>query len=626
MERLVSRWCLAFSLDDGLSTSFRPVREGAQHDSTGSRPGYVGELSHHGSRTETNKQRGEKRRGGRESVLLSFVETNVMDKATPESSSDNILHSRAFVWMMQDPENLDYASTATIVFQRASVMVSELFVLLMPITLNCAGGQVQQQQTKENTAFVRWRSRLLLFLLAFHPGLMIVDHIHFQYNGVLLGLFLLAISAVESGREVTGSILFASLLCSKHIFLYAAPSFFVFLLRHYCQGEKALLKFCLLATAAALPVIACFGPYLAIGELQQLLGRMFPVQRGLLHAYWAPNVWALYALADKLMSYGSQAVSKALSRFVFEEYNARKMDNKLFNFAIRTLNAVRVRSGSSRGPVPANLTGGLVGETSFAILPNLGPKATAACTILTMIPCLVALWRNPLPDRFSRAVTYCTLTAFLFGFHVHEKAILMSLIPLAVLAAKGRDKEAGEDYIFLVTVGSYSLFPLLINNEEYGIKILILVLYLAVAVPWIRNPCFWEFLLETSNAVESKQLHEHTSQQFNCTVSEKQNKRKTNNNDRSGHAQSPLPSSLLSTKWKSLYLWGLLPLEIYCSIVHYILLRDTLPFLPLMLTSVYCAFGIVWAWLSMAMRYCQDLGHDFGTMPTALLRKKEKCV
>ena len=52
-------------------------------------------------------------------------------------------------------------------------------------------------------------------------------------------------------------------------------------------------------------------------------------------------------------------------------------------------------------------------------------------TFGTMQPCLVRLWTSPSPPRdFLRCLVLCGFASFLFGWHVHEKAIMMVTIPL----------------------------------------------------------------------------------------------------------------------------------------------------------------------------------------------------
>ncbi|KAJ3357336.1 glycosyl transferase [Kappamyces sp. JEL0680] len=403
-------------------------------------------------------------------------------------------------------QNLEHKSLSTVLFQRLSVMGSEGVYFysvyryvaiadaktlegLCPSEAGIAGLETQHW----------WVCGMLILalLILCHPGILMVDHIHFQYNSMLYGIQMLSLASFYEQRHLEGGFWFAVVLNFKHIYLYQvrprishqAPAYFVYLLAGYCFNHGRSFS---VGNFAKLGVfLASFGPFYR--HLPQLLSRLFPFGRGLTHAYWAPNVWALYSFLD------------------------------------RVLCLVLRRKGAS-------LTRGLVGDVVFGVLPAVPPLLTAVLTVLFQLPILAKVWASPTPRNFLHALLLSGWASFLFGYHVHEKAILLVLIPFSLLAM---DRPFQQAYVITSVAGIFSLFPLLYEAAEFPIKVLLLAIFTV-----------------------------HLSQ-------------------------------LLTFQWYTkLYVLGIVLVGCYTSVGHVLLFGERLEFLPLMLISVYTSLGICFGFLA----------------------------
>ena len=312
-------------------------------------------------------------------------------------------------------------------------------------------------------------SSCVALLLLFQPGLLLVDHIHFQYNGFLSAILLLSIANILEGNHLWGGFWFCILLNLKHIYLYLAPAYGMYLLASYClvqvKGRNRLVSFIVRASRLGSIVIVVFlVTYLPFARdletLNQIVQRLFPFKRGLTHAYWAPNVWSLYNCADKLLA----------SFF---------KDSLVVTFDMDSISRTRKVSSTS----------GLVEEFEHKYLPSVKPVTTFVLVGLTTMPLaikyLMAIDRKA-PQLFMKGLALTAFNSFMFGWHVHEKAIIMVLLPFVPVCIV--DPALKATYLRLSLAGTYSLFPLLFEAAEYPTKVCLLISYAYIAKSYLKKP------------------------------------------------------------------------------------------------------------------------------------------
>ena len=272
------------------------------------------------------------------------------------------------------------------------------------------------------------------FLIVLNPAFLWLDHIHFQYNGFLVGILMVSIGSLVRAQNYSdrdrvfhfyhlfSAITYSLLLTMKHLYLGLSLWYFAYLLRSYCFKPATMvnvpsfswIRFHTLASVTLLSLSVPFLPMLLLSNepialLTQIFGRLFPFGRGLVHDYWAGNVWAIYV----------------------------------------TLNKVLRKITSLELPIPS-------------------PLVVSLILFVTLLPGAFFAWKAAGRRSKSLLLTslaFSALASFEVGYHVHEKAIVTAVIP--VLAW-------GCDSILMETMSLFALLglmPLLFQGTETALKL-----------------------------------------------------------------------------------------------------------------------------------------------------------
>ncbi len=182
---------------------------------------------------------------------------------------------------------------------------------------------------------------------------------------------------------------------------------------------------------------------------------------------------------------------------------------------------------------------------------------------------MILLRRPNQPRIFVRAIVLCAFASFLFGWHVHEKAILIVITPLTsvlnnlvvtdqwIISYSHRllAVSSHEDcrlFMLLSFTGHVSLFPLLFTPFENVVKTVLVLAYSLAS---------YSFLSAFHYDPKSK-------------------------------------GTLIKFRsWERFFLYGLVVVALFECFLHSLLFPSgALPFLPLLIMSVYCAVGVIYVW------------------------------
>ncbi|KAI2473669.1 glycosyltransferase family 57 protein [Annulohypoxylon bovei var. microspora] len=319
------------------------------------------------------------------------------------------------------------------VFMRATVIVSE-YLIYIPAAV------IFVRRYSRLFGVAQWTASVALVAILMQPATILIDHVHFQYNTVMLGFVLASMSSMVAGRYMWASVFFVAALGFKQMALYYAPVVFAFLLGS-CTFPQINIKR-LMGIAAV--TLASF----AVLMLPIILGSLYDASRGIdsrpdldgprpplpIFTFVSPYLdteASYYPVVEQVV----QMIHRVFpfARGLFED--------KVANFWCAANVVIKLRK------YPTEL---LQRVSLLATLASITP------------PCAIIFFK-PRKELLPYAFSATAWGFFLFSYQVHEKSALLPLLPMTVLLAgkQGLGKDIRSWVGFGNLVGVWTMFPLL---------------------------------------------------------------------------------------------------------------------------------------------------------------------
>lgn len=356
------------------------------------------------------------------------------------------------------------------IFMRATVITSE-YIIYVPAVV------VFARRYSRLNGVSTWTSSVALVAILMQPATILIDHIHFQYNTVMLGLVLASINSMLAERYKWAAVFFVAALGFKQMALYYAFTVFAYLLGKCIQPRINIMRL----VGIALVTVASF----AVLVLPLVIGTLYDRQRGIdsrpdldgpppplplfpFVSQYLDTRSALYSVVEQMI----QMVHRIFpfSRGLFED--------KVANFWCALNVVVKLRN------LPTDLL----------------QKAALGATLLSIIPPNLVLLIRPEKKILPLAFATTAWGFFLFSYQVHEKSVLLPLMPMTLLLAgkQGLNGDTRSWVGFANLLGAWTMFPLL-SRVDLAIPYTVLTLLWAYLVG-LPPTCWSAPFMETGPA------------------------------------------------------------------------------------------------------------------------------